>query len=83
MTDPMTNLLTQLAANGIPGVIIAVLLAWVFRLMAQVEKVQQARIDDAKAFTERALDLQEGIHRSVDKIDALHKILASRTNRDE
>ena len=83
MADPMTSILTQLSTTGIPGVIIAALLVWVFRLMAQVEKVQQARIDDAKAFTERALDLQEGIHRSVDKIDALHKVLAMKNSRNE
>ena len=81
--DPLNSVITQLTASGIPGVIIAALLIWVFKLMGQLEKVQQCRIDDAKAFTERALDLQEGIHRSVDKIDALHKILAARPNKDE
>lgn len=78
--DPLNSILNQLTMSGIPGCIIAALLIWVFRLMSQIERVQQARIDDAKAFTDRALLLQEGVHRSIERIEDLHTAI-TKTNR--
>jgi hypothetical protein len=69
--DPMQSLITALLGQGVPGITIAILLFWLFRLMNQNEKLQQSRIDDAKAFTDRALKLQEGTHRSIDKLETL------------
>lgn len=81
--DPLNAVVTQLANTGIQGVIIAALLLWVFRLMKQIENIQQARIEDEKAFMERALQLQEGVHRSVERLEAIHRGMGTRPNRDE
>ena len=71
----MESIINQLATSGIPGLIIATFIVWVWKLMAQIERVQQDRIDDAKAFTERALQLQESIHRSIERLSTLGDIV--------
>lgn len=79
----MEQVITALTNLGVPGVLIAALLLWVFRLHDRLEKAHQARIDDAKAFTERSLALQEGVHRSVDKLESLTDAILRRSTHDE
>lgn len=81
--EPMQAVINALTGLGVPGIIIAALLLWVFRLHDRLEKAHQARIDDAKAFTERSLKLQEGVHRSVDKLESLTELLMRRSTHDE
>jgi len=71
----MDAILEPLMNLGLPGIIIAALLLWVSRLHAALERLHAERIADAKAFTERALALQEGAHQSIKKLETLADLI--------
>ena len=72
------SIVAALTNYGLPGVLIAALIVWNFRLTAKLSEAYEARIGDAKSFTERAIKLQEGVHRSIDKLEALTDVLVRR-----
>ena len=78
-----TGFMNLLASYGLPGIVIGLLVIWIVRQQRELATSYQARIEDAKSFTERALALQEGTHRSIDKLESLTDILISRRSHDE
>lgn len=72
----MVHLIEPLMNLGLPGIIIGALLIWVSRLHTNLEQVHAARIEDAKAFTERSLALQEGVHKTIIKLEVLADMMA-------
>lgn len=71
--EPLMNL-------GLPGIIIGALLVWISRMHASLEALHAERIADAKAFTERALALQEGAHQSIKKLETLADLMVRGAN---
>lgn len=71
----MQLIVESLLNLGLPGIIIAALLVWVARLHSTIEHLHAERIADAKAFTERALALQEGAHQSIKKLETLADLM--------
>lgn len=75
-----TSVVNILSSYGLPGIIIALLSLWVVRQQRELAASYQSRIDDAKAFSERALRLQEGVHRTIDKVESLTDVLIRRSH---
>lgn len=71
----MDAIINALVNHGLPGIIIGALLIWILRLHTQLETLHSERIADAKAFTERALALQEGVHNSIKKLETLTDLI--------
>jgi hypothetical protein len=72
----MDAILAPLINLGLPGIFIAVLLIWVARLHASNERLHAERIADAKAFTERALALQEESHKAIKALDSFVNLIS-------
>ena len=62
------SLIGILAQHGLPGVIIGLLVLWVYMKDKELKTERDARIADAKAFTVLALQLQEKAIESVNKL---------------
>ena len=71
----MDAIIAPLLNLGLPGIFIAVLLMWVARLHASNERLHADRIADAKAFTERALALQEESHKAIKTLDTFINLI--------
>jgi len=67
----MDEILKALLQSGPMGIIVAALLVWVWRLSGELKESEAARVADAKAFTERALLLQERIYQQVEKLQSV------------
>lgn len=81
----VSPLLSLLAQQGVLGVFIIVL-GWVaWKKDSDLKSERDARIQDAKDFTNRALDLQARVLDTVDKLNAIfeetRKIMAPPNNR--
>lgn len=62
------SLVGVLAQHGLPGIIIGLLVYWVYLKDKELKQERDARIDDAKAFNKLALELQEKAISSVNKL---------------
>ena len=62
------SLIGILAQHGLPGVIIGLLVLWVYMKDKELKTERDARIADAKQFTDLALKLQENAISSVNKL---------------
>ena len=62
------SLIGLLAQHGLPGIIIGLLVLWVYMKDKELKAERDARIADAKAFTDLALKLQENAIGSVNKL---------------
>ena len=63
------------AQYGIPGFVIALQYIWIWRLErrnqllnAQLQDESKLRVEDAKSYTQMALDLQKQVTEAVDKV---------------
>ena len=83
MEYTLQQVIQSLIHLGLPGITIALLVGWVYMLQTKIEQTQQARINDAQAFTERALKLQDSVHNSIDKLETLTVTILSRGQNDE
>lgn len=76
------GLVGLLAQHGLPGIIIGLLVFWVYLKDKELKSERDARIADAKAFTELALKLQEtaivSVNRLADVFDQMTKLQAER-----
>lgn len=71
----MLDVLTRLADYGITGVVIAAQLLFIMRQEKRLEEANkryreecEARVNDAKAYTELALDLQDRVTRALGRL---------------
>ena len=62
------SLIGVLAQHGLPGVIIGLLVFWVYMKDKELKAERDARITDAKAFTDLALKIQENAISTVSKL---------------
>ena len=62
------SLVGVLAQHGLPGIIIGLLVYWVYLKDKELKTERDARIDDAKAFNKLALELQEKAISAVNKL---------------
>jgi len=69
------DVLTRLADYGITGVVIAAQLLFIMRQEKRLEEANkryreecEARVNDAKAYTELALDLQDRVTRALSRL---------------
>ena len=62
------SLIGALAQHGLPGIIIGLMALWMYFKDRELKAERDARIADAKAFTELALKLQENAISSVNKL---------------
>ena len=77
------SLIGILAQHGLPGVIIALLVLWVYMKDKELKAERDARIADAKTFTDLALKLQENAISSVNKLtDVFDEVKRMRRRRD-
>lgn len=77
------SLIGVLAQHGLPGVIIGLLVFWVYMKDKELKAERDARIADAKAFTELALKLQENAISSVNKLtDVFEEIRRMRSDAE-
>ena len=75
------SLVGSLAQHGLPGIIIGLLVLWVYFKDKELKAERDARIADAKAFTELALKLQEHAISSVNKLsDVFEEVRRMRIN---
>ena len=68
MENTGPSLVGLLAQHGLPGIIIGLLVFWVYLKDKELKIERDARIADAKAFTQLALGLQENAISSVNKL---------------
>lgn len=82
--DIGTSLLSLAAQHGLPGITIGLLAYWVWTKDKEITKERDARIADAKAYTEMALKLQAQAISAVDKLtdifEELKKLMAEKEN---
>ncbi len=82
MDSTGTSLIGLLAQHGLPGIIIGLLACWVYLKDKELKTERDARIADAKAFTELALKLQEtaiiSVNRLADVFDQMTKFQAEK-----
>jgi hypothetical protein len=79
----MATFLELFAQYGIPGLVIGTQFIWIWRLerrnvlvSAELRAESTARVNDAKAYTELALELQGKVTRAVDKITTSLSVVA-------
>jgi hypothetical protein len=70
--DPTSQAASILAEKGVLGVLILVLAFVLYRKDQELTAERQARLDDAKKFTDRLLALQTSITDTVGKLVDLH-----------
>ena len=81
MVETGTSLVGSLSQYGLPGIIIGLLIVWVYLKDKELKAERDARIADAKAFTALALQLQEHAISSVNKLsDVFDEIRRMRAN---
>ncbi|NBT36330.1 MAG: hypothetical protein EBT03_12495 [Betaproteobacteria bacterium] len=75
MLRAVLDILTKLADYGISGVVIAAQLMFIMRQEKRLEEANkryreecEARVNDAKAYTEMALDLQDRVTKSLGRL---------------
>lgn len=68
MDPAMTTLAESLASHGVLGLVCAILLYILWKKDSELTKERQARIDDAKGYTDLALNLQKQVLASVEKL---------------
>ena len=79
-----TSLFSVLAQHGLPGIIIGLLVYWVYLKDKELKAERDARIADAKAFTELALKLQENAISTVNKLtDVFEEIRRMRSEAEQ
>jgi hypothetical protein len=66
--DPIVSALAQ---HGIPGLVIAGLFWWLLLKDRDLKNERDARIKDAQAYTQLALQLQDRINATVQKLSDL------------
>ncbi len=64
----MEAFLTAIAAHGLPGIVIAVLIYWLREKDKELAEERKARIADAKGYTDMALKLQSEVIAAVHKL---------------
>ncbi len=67
----METLGTALAAYGLPGIVIGVLIYWLREKDKELTAERIARIADAKGYTDLALKLQSEVIAAVHKLTAV------------
>lgn len=65
----MDPILAPLAAWGPPGVIIAVLLVWLWRTQLELGAERKARVEDAQNYTALALKIQADVHATIERLE--------------
>jgi hypothetical protein len=66
--SPSTPLLDPILSQGLLGVFLVIVAWWGWSKDRELKAERQARIDDAKAFTELALELQGRVINAVNKL---------------
>ncbi len=83
MENAGPSLVGLLAQHGLPGIIIGILVFWVYMKDKELKNERDARIADAKAFTDLALKLQENAIGSVNKLtDVFEEIRRMRSDAE-
>lgn len=54
-----TELLQELGRSGLLGVLLALALAWIYNLHKQINMLQNKRVSDATAVTDKMLELND------------------------
>lgn len=67
----MEAFLTAIASHGLPGLAIAVLIYWLREKDKELTAERNARIADAKAYTDMALKLQSEVIAAVHKLTSV------------
>lgn len=70
------SLVIGLGGHGILGLVIGGLIYALYRKDQALDTAHLARIADQKAFGERMLTMNEGIHRAVDNLSEVTKALS-------
>ena len=70
----MDPILAPLTTLGLPGVIIAVLIYWLWRTQAELGAERKARVEDAQNYTTLALKLQGEVHASIDRLEKISEL---------
>ena len=76
------SLVGLLAQHGLPGIVIGLLVYWVYLKDKELKNERDARIADSKQFTDLALKLQENAISSVNKLTDLFEHLRTERERD-
>lgn len=81
----MEALLTAIAAHGLPGIVIAVLVYWLREKDKELKAERDARIADAKGYTDLALKLQSeviaAVHKLTSVFEEMKKVIGTRNGR--
>ena len=79
------SIIGALLSHGLPGVIIALLAVWLYMKDRELKLERDARIADAKNYTEMALKLQQqaidAVNKLSDVFEELKKIMAEQQQR--
>ena len=76
------SLVGLLAQHGLPGIIIGILVYWVYLKDKELKAERDARIADSKQFTDLALKLQENAIGSVNKLTDVFEEIQKMRNQN-
>lgn len=79
--DVLDEILKQFAGHGIVGLAVAGLGAFCYALWKAQTAANIARIEDAKNFGAKALEIQDKVHLAIDKLAEVADRLEGRTRR--
>lgn len=66
-------MLAALLPFGLPGIVIAVLAIWLYRMQQDLNNEHAERIKDAKAYAALAIELHEKVFSTCERmVDAVH-----------
>jgi len=74
----MSPELETLAQQGLLGILLVAALAWIKRLQDRCEQLQAQRVEDARAYGERALAISERVHETVRHVRELLEAMGER-----
>ena len=78
----MNELFSELAHNGVMGVLLAIMLALFVRKDGELQREREARVNDAKDYTKLAVDLQRQVMDSVAKLSEIFTELKQERRRE-
>jgi len=74
----MGELLKAFGGYGLPGLVIAALLVWIYRLHKQTTEEHAAHVKDLKEFTATSIELQDKVHDTVSRLSQILDAIESR-----
>lgn len=78
MPPPGASILGSIASYGLPGLIIALFAVWLYLKDRELKAERDARIEDAKSYTQLALKLQADVLAAVNKLSDIFEAVQRR-----